>query len=141
MAPRHWRWVPKTQKSSLSGSFAASSDPTAASPYKLGPSAPLFGPPRVPMSTSGPAPYQRKACCGPSGTRFDCPATQPMLFMSFDVALLPFPNAPRSVTVYWGCLQAGALAGAAADISEAIRPRDKEVNLVCIFILSPLTVS
>src|SRR6202012_2272755 len=137
MAPRHSRWVPKAQKSSLSGSFTASSDSTAASPYRLGPPAPLLGPPSVPRSTRGPAPYQRKECCGPLGTRFDCPAIQPRLFMSFDVALFPFPNAPRSVTVYCGCLQAGAWARAAADISDATRPRDKEVNFVCMFISSP----
>src|SRR5271168_1679065 len=110
MAPRHTRWVPKAQKSSLSGSAVASSDSTATSPYRLGPSAPLLRPPSVPRSTKGPAPYQRAACCGPLGTRFDDAATQPILFMSFDVELLPVPNTPRSVTVYSGFSQPGAWA-------------------------------
>src|ERR1700722_6852136 len=137
MAPRHSRWVPKAQKSSLSVSFTASSDSTAASPYKLGPPAPLLGPPSVPMSTSGPSPYQRKECWGPLGTRFDCPATQPILFMSFDVALLPFPKTPRSVTVYWGLSAPGVWAGTAV-VRHAARPREKEVNFHLLFISSPL---
>src|ERR1700721_332842 len=140
MAPRHWRWVPKAQKSSLSGSFTASSDPIAASPYRLGPPAPLLGPPSVPMSTSGPAPYQRKECCGPFGTRFDCPATQPTLFISFDVALLPFPNTPRSLTVYCGFSHPGAWAAGDATVArEATKPTDKELNFHLRFIWSPLS--
>src|ERR1700722_8447896 len=142
MAPRHSRWVPKAQKSSLSVSFTASSDSTAASPYKLGPPAPLLGPPSVPMSTSGPAPYQRKECCGPLGTRFDCPATQPILLISFEVALLPLPNMPRSVTVYCGFSLPGACAAGAATVAnDAAKPRDKELNFHLLFISSPLSVS
>src|ERR1700733_13275782 len=140
MAPRHTRWVPKAQKSSLSGSAVASSDPTAASPYRFGPSAPLLGPPRVPRSFKGPAPYQRKACCGPLGTRFEDPATQPILFISNAEEFVPVPNTPRSVTVYCGFSHPGAWAAGAATVArEATTPRDKELNFQFLFISSPLS--